>query len=536
LYEEYGLEFVKHLSGMFGLALWDARKRQLMLARDRLGIKPLYVCQSHGRLAFSSELKSLLELPGITRDIDRVALEEYLALGYVPAPLSLLDGIRKLPPATLLVVTDRTVHEEPYWRVGDVPHDLTTPEDWTRELTSVLESSIHSQMVSDVPLGAFLSGGIDSSAVVAFMSRHSAHPVKTYSIGFDTGTGGSYYNELPFARQVAEQFKTEHREIIVKPDITELLPRLLWHMDEPIADAAFITTYLVSKFAREDVTVILSGVGGDELFGGYRRYWSEHLAASYRRIPAPVRRYLIQPIGRLLPSDRHSPLLDRSRLVKGFLRSAELAPDARYEDYVRVFGCTDLLELVGSSVQHGSAAMQNAFALAGSDDPVQRLIDVDLQTQLPDDLLMLTDRMSMATSLECRVPLLDDRLVDLATKMPASLKVNGTKLKYALKQSLRGILPDEIIDRKKRGFGAPIGGWFKKELTGFLDGVLNENRVRERGLFDWNKVSAIKAAHHANKEDYTDHLLSMMNLEIWSRMYLDGETPESLTESFRAAR
>jgi asparagine synthase (glutamine-hydrolysing) len=366
------------------------------------------------------------------------------------------------------------------------------------------------------------------------MARHSAQPVKTYSIGFDTGTGGAYYNELPFARQVAERFKTDHHEIIVKPDVNELLPNLLWHLDEPIADAAFITTYLVSKFAREDVTVILSGVGGDELFGGYRRYWSEHLARKYLRIPYLLRRYMIQPMGHLLPSDRHSPILDRARLLKGFLRSAELDADERYENYVRVFGHADLEALLGTEVRGRSKAMAGAFAKSDGGDPVQRLIDVDLQTQLPDDLLMLTDRMSMATSLECRVPLLDDRLVELASRMPADLKVNGTRLKYVLKQALRGILPDDVIDRQKRGFGAPIGGWFKNELTGFVDGILSESRVRERGLFDWHKVAAIKAGHRANKEDYTDHLLSMMNLEIWSRMYLDGESAEAVTASFGA--
>jgi asparagine synthase (glutamine-hydrolysing) len=536
LYEEHGTDFVSHLSGMFALALWDSSRRRLLLARDRLGIKPLYITSSSGYFAFSSELKSLLEIPGFERQIDPAALQEYLALGYVPAPLSMLKGIDKLPPGSIVVADHEGVSQHRYWQLSVSETEERSEKDWSMSIASALESSIVSQMVSDVPLGAFLSGGIDSSAVVAFMARNSDRPVKTYSIGFDSGTGGGYYNELPFARQVADQFGTDHHEIIVKPDVTELMPKLLWHMDEPVADAAFLTTYLVSKFAREDVTVILSGVGGDELFGGYRRYWSEHLASRYRRIPALIRRYLVQPLGQLLPSDRHSRLLDRARLLKGFLRSAELEPDERYENYVRVFGQRDLFELLGNEKSFRSGAMADAFAQANSEDPVQRLIDVDLQTQLPDDLLMLTDRMSMATSLECRVPLLDDRLVELASSMPAALKVNGTRLKFALKQALRGVLPDDIIDRQKRGFGAPIGGWFKSELTGFLDAILSENCIRERGLFDWNKVAAIKAAHRENREDYTDHLLSMMNLEIWSRMYLDGDAPESVTESFRAVQ
>ena len=529
LYEEHGTDFVGHLSGMFALALWDSTRKRLVLARDRLGIKPLYLSSNSGYLAFSSELKSILEIPGFEREIDPAALQEYLALGYVPAPLSMLKGIEKLPPGTLLVADQEGVSQGRYWQLSDPVPTQKTEGEWASDIAQTLEAAVVSQMVSDVPLGAFLSGGIDSSAVVADMAKNSDIPVKTYSIGFDTGTGGGYYNELPFARQVAEQFGTDHHEIVVRPDVTQLLPELLWHMDEPIADAAFITTYLVSKFARQDVTVILSGVGGDELFGGYRRYWGEHLVRSYRRIPSVLRQSILQPIGRMLPSDRHSKWLDWSRLAKGFLAGAELDSDARYEDFIRVFKSDDVERLLNSHAASNSHTLQRAFGDASQSDPLRRLIDVDLMTQLPDDLLMLTDRMTMMTARAGRVPFLDDTLVDLASTIPSDMKVHGTKLKYALKQSLRGVLPDEIIDRKKRGFGAPIGGWFKNELSAYLDSVLSEDRVNERGIFDWTEIERIKASHRENREDYTDHLLSLMNFELWSQLYLDGDRQETVS-------
>lgn len=529
LYEEYGIDCVKRLSGMFAFALWDTRRRRLFIARDRLGIKPLYLARNSDRLIFASELKSILEYPGFPRELNRAAVQEYLALGYVPAPLTILNGVEKLNPGSMLVADENGIQITQYW---DAKHDSSGDEsetDWIKSIRTTVEDAVVSQMVSDVPLGAFLSGGVDSSAVVAFMARHSDRPVKTYSIGFDTDTGGGYYNELPYARKVAEQFKTDHHEIVVKPDVTGLLPELLEHMDEPIADAAFITTYLVSKFARQDVTVILSGVGGDELFGGYRRYWSEQLAQMYKRVPQSVRHYVLQPVASIFPSDRHSRMLDYFRLAKGFMAGAELPPDDRYEQYIRVFGKSDLEGIFSISGSSSSNALHDAFSRSCTDDALSRLIEVDLRTQLPDDLLMLTDRMSMATSLECRVPLLDDRLVELAMKIPSRMKVRGSKLKYGLKEALRGVLPDDIIDRKKRGFGAPIGGWFKRELAEYLDLVLNERSVRERGVFDWEHLQNLKELHLANREDYTDHLLALVNFELWCKLYLDGNSPDEVT-------
>ena len=318
LYETYGDACVEHLNGMFAFALWDARRSRLVIGRDRLGVKPLYVCNDGRRLLFASEAKAILAVPGVTAALDPAALSAYLALGYVPAPQSMFRGIAKLPPATMLVAEGGRVEQRRYWRIPSAVDTSRTADDWIAQTRARLEESTRMQMVSDVPIGAFLSGGVDSSAVVAFMAKHSDRPVKTYAIGFGGGDAEAFYNELPYARRVAELFGTDHHEIVVRPDVVALLPRLLWHMDEPIADTAFITTYLVSQFARRDVTVILSGVGGDELFGGYRRYLGSHYQAYFDRLPAPLRR-AATALGQRLPSDRHSPLLNAMRLAKGFL-------------------------------------------------------------------------------------------------------------------------------------------------------------------------------------------------------------------------
>ena len=335
-YAQWGDKVVQRLNGMYGFALWDARRRRLLVGRDRLGVKPLYLYRDATRLAFASEVKALLALPGLSADIDPAGLHSYLNLGYVAAPASLFKGITKLPPATLLSVEGRRVTESRYWRLPQETEEQASESEWVERIRSRLDEAVRMQMVSDVPIGAFLSGGVDSSSVVALMAAHSDRPIRTYSIGFQGTSADAYYNELPYASRVAGLFRTEHREILVRPDAAALLPRLVWHLDEPISDSAFITTYLVSEFARRDVTVILSGVGGDELFGGYRRYLGEHYQGYFERLPGWMRRGAAAA-GRRLPSDRHSRLLDLSRLAKGFLQSAELPFEQRYRAYVEVF-------------------------------------------------------------------------------------------------------------------------------------------------------------------------------------------------------
>ncbi len=523
LYDAEGDDFVHRLNGMFDFALWDARRQRLLIGRDRIGVKPLYVMQDGQRLAFATEAKALLALPGVSAELDRSVLASYLQLGYVAAPGSIFKGIRKLPPATLLAVERGQVREWRYWRLAPgVRHDLDE-RGWIDRVRSELDRSVRMQMVSDVPIGAFLSGGVDSSAVVGYMARHSSEPIRTYAIGFEGGEAEALYNELPYARQVAQLFGTQHKEILVKPDVVGLLPQLLWHMDEPLADTAFITTYLVSQFARQDVKVILSGVGGDELFGGYRRYLGGHYAQRYQALPGWMRG-LIGAAAARLPADRHSGLLNTLRLAKGFIASADMGADARYQSYLQVLQP----QLIAGLLLDGGAGqdpLARAFETAGHADELNRMLAVDAETQLPDDLLLLTDKMSMAVSLECRVPLLDHELLELAASMPAAIKVRNGRLKHVLKQALDGMLPPDILDRKKRGFGTPMGAWLKRELAPLLRRLLSPELIRARGLFAPGVVAALMADHEANRIDGTDSLLALMNLEIWSRIYLDRRDP-----------
>ncbi len=533
LYDAFGDEFVHRLNGMFDFALWDARRRRLLIGRDRLGVKPLYVMQDGQSLAFATEAKALLALPGVSVALDHSVLSSYLHLGYVAAPGCIFKGIRKLPPATLLAVEDGKVREWRYWRLPQTMITGDTEAQWTDRVRARMEESVRMQMVSDVPIGAFLSGGVDSSAVVGFMAKHSQMPIRTYAIGFSGGEAEALYNELPYARRVAELFGTQHREIVVRPDVVDLLPKLLWHMDEPVADTAFITTYLVSQFARQDVKVILSGVGGDELFGGYRRYLGGHYAQRYRQLPAWLRA-IGSSVARRLPSDRHSGILNGMRLAKGFLASAEMAPDERYRSYLQVLDRATVSSLLLHSDNLALDPLDLAFGAAGNQDDLNRMFAVDAETQLPDDLLMLTDKMSMAVSLECRVPLLDHELVELAAAMPAGIKVRGGRLKHIMKQSLAGFLPPDILDRKKRGFGTPMGAWLKRELAPLLQRLLAPEVIASRGLYRQPVVERLMADHAANRTDGTDALLSIMNLEIWSRIYLDRREPADVAAELKS--
>jgi len=532
-YEQWGVDCVQRFRGMFAFALWDARRGRLLVGRDRLGIKPLYLWNDGRRLAFASEAKAILALPGVDVELDRNALASYLSIGYVASPGSMFRGMRKLPPATLLAARGAALEERRYWRIPSEVDGRRSEDEWVELVRRRVEESVRMQMVSEVPIGAFLSGGIDSSAVVAFMAAHSDRPVKTYAIGFGGGKAEAYYNELPYARQVAQLFKTDHHEIVVSPDVVSMLPSLLWHMDEPIADTAFITTYLVSEFARRDVTVILSGVGGDELFGGYRRYLGGHYQSRFNRLPLSLRR-AASALGERLPSDRHSPMLNSLRLAKGFLSTAGLPLDERYRSYVEVFADDEIAALMPSGPSPGRDPIAEAFRAAAGGDELNRMLAVDAETQLPDDLLLLTDKMSMAVSLECRVPLLDQRLVELAARMPGRLKVGGGDLKHAMKRALAGVLPEGILKREKRGFGAPIGAWFRQELAPLVADLLSPETVRRRGLLDPDAVARTIAEHEAQRADRTDHLLALVNLEIWARLYLDGASVSAVTVDLKS--
>lgn len=539
LYEEVGLDLFRHLRGMFALALWDVKRDRLVLGRDRIGEKPLYVRREPDRFLFASELKSILQAGDVPRKLNTIALEEYLALGYVPAPLTLLEGIEKVLPGHYLVIENERVEDHEYW---DVPRGKTekhSEQDWIEQIREKLLETIGSQLVSDVPLGAFLSGGIDSSTIVAGMSRLTGQAVKTYSIGYEAGD--NYYNELSFAKTVAEQFGTDHHEIIVRPEVSDLLPKLIWHMDEPIADSACLTTYLVSRLASESVTVILSGVGGDELFGGYRRYLGSSLQRWFKLLPRPVSRSWLPALLRHVPQDRGSAWKDYARYASAFLKTAELPPAERYMSYVTLLSPqvqNDLLQRDSQTGAHGNGsaaeALQRYFARSSEDDDLSCIIYADLKTSLPDDLLALTDRMSMAASIECRAPFVDYELIELASRIPSSMKIRGFTMKYLLKKAVAPWLPHEVIYRKKRGFGAPVGSWLRQDLQPLIQDLLSEEQVRRRGLMHWPAVESILKAHQDQQSDHTDHIFALIALEIWCRIYLDGQdwksAPSTLAE------
>src|SRR5271154_5183564 len=530
LYEEEGVGFFTRLRGMFGLALWDSRHERLILGRDRIGEKPLYFRREVHRVLFSSELKSILQVEGVPRNLNLVALQEYLALGYVPAPLSMFEGIDKLLPGHFLIIEKDRFEDHEYWDIACGKVDARSEEEWVDCIREKLLETVQAQLVSDVPLGAFLSGGIDSSTIVAAMSRLTGQPVNTYAIGYEDEH--SYFNELEYAKLVAKAFGTEHHEIIVRPELSELFPKLIWHLDEPVADSAFLTTYLVSRLARQTVTVILSGVGGDELFGGYRRYLGNSLQRWFRLLPGFVRRKVLPSLLNRVPQDRSSLWKDYSRYAAAFVRTADLDPMGQYMSYVTVLSedvQNELLKKHNLSDTQDSPEeikiMRSYFERGRSNSPLNQIMYVDLKTSLPDDLLALTDRMSMAASIECRAPLVDYELVELAFRMPSSLKVRGFTLKHALKKAVAPWLPREVIERKKRGFGAPVAAWLRRELRPLLNELLSKEAVERRGLFHWPTIETILSAHEEQRRDCTDQLLALLVLEVWCRNYLDREGP-----------
>ena len=524
LYEEHGDDFVEHLSGMYGIALWDQRRQRLVLVRDRFGQKPVYFTRVDGGLAFASEVKALLEVPGVRAEIDGDALYEHLTMGYAVAPRTMFRGIEKLPPATRLVWENRHIRAETYWSLPATIRTDLSAEGWIELIRSELRRAVTDHMVSDVPIGAFLSGGIDSSAIVALMAEQSGQPVNTYSIGYSGSAAADYYNELSYAQVVARRFGTRHHEIPVDPDIASLLPKLLWHVEEPISDSAIVTTWLVSELAARTVKVILSGVGGDELFAGYRRYLGAHYGRRYRRIPAWVRRQILQPLARVLPSGRQNRVMDLARYARKFIHTSELPWREQYRQYVAI-GASGLGISSSGAGPHGF----DRVALAEeSEDELLRLMRIDALTQLPEDLLLLTDKVTMAASIECRVPFLDHRLAEAAARIPANIKLHNGELKHLLKRALQGIVPDEILYRGKRGFGAPMGAWFKSELRPLRDAVLNRASVEYRGLLDWQAVREVIGRHDASREDCTDLLTVLINLEIWCRLFIDRRSADDV--------
>jgi asparagine synthase (glutamine-hydrolysing) len=516
-YEEFGSKCVEHFRGMFAFAVWDEKRRELFIARDRVGKKPLYYSiTKQGTFLFGSELKSILEHPEAVREINAEALDAYLTLGYVPDPLSILRGIHKLPPGHHLTFANGQISLRQYWDFHYEPTEACPEEDYLEELRALLAEAVRLRLIADVPLGAFLSGGIDSSTIVGLMSQQTARPVKTFSIGFREDT----YDELQYARLAARRFGTEHHEFIVTPDICHIVDELAWHLDEPFADSSAIPTYAVSKLAREHVKVVLSGDGGDELFAGYTRYAIDRQRRAFARLPRLLRSKVMQPLSRTLPHGAWG---------RNYLHNIAQDPLHRYLDSVSFFGSlakrslysADFrLQLKGES--RAASLFQEHAERVHSAEPLDTLLYLDSKTYLPGDILTKVDRMSMAVSLEARVPLLDHKLIEFVARIPAQLKMKGLETKHIFKRAVRGLVPSEILDRPKQGFGLPIQKWINQELRAYIRDCLLDQRTRERGYFNQDYIALLFDEHDRGRRDNTGPLWTLFMLELWHRRFTEA--------------
>ncbi len=519
-YEEDGVDCVKRFNGIFAFGLWDASARRLFIARDRMGVKPLYYTRTAAGLFFASEIKALLTSPSVSRTLDLEATAQFFRLGFVPPPRTLLRDVRKLSPGCRLIVEGEQVLIEPYWDLDfSEQDDSLSFDDACHELRGLLEQVVTDQMVSDVPLGAFLSGGVDSSAVVAFMRRAATNGVRTYSIGFDEKH--AYHNETQYAEAVARQLGTQHETLIVHPQVTDLMPTLLEKLDEPLTDTSFLVTYLVSQLAHENVKVALSGVGGDELFGGYRRYFAPTLHRMASWIPQEWRCTLGRKLSQGIHADRGTFWGNIGRYSKAWGRTIHLPLDEQYLGLVSVLSAeqvTTLLKPDGFVDDPGKMLVQ-FYNRPETADSLNRLLYVDAKTALPESLLLLTDKMGMATSLEVRVPFLDNRIIDFICRVPSHYRMQGFTLKRLLKAALKGVVPELVLSRAKRGFGTPMGSWLRSDLRPMVEDLLAEDRLRREGLFNNDFVKELLAAHYAGIEDYTEPIFSLLAFEVWRQRF-----------------
>jgi asparagine synthase (glutamine-hydrolysing) len=511
---------------MFAFAVWDAGRRTLFLARDRLGVKPLYYTQVGGRLVFGSEIKALLQYPAVRARLDLEGLNNFLSLKYVPAPQTMFAGILALPPGWLLACDRRGVSARPYWDLSFAcdPGAPQPEQDYAERLEALLRESVRLELRSDVPFGAFLSGGIDSSTIVAIMSQFLDQPVKTFSVGFEGD--GAKYSELPYARLVAERYHTEHHEVLVRGQhLVDLAEKVVWHLDQPIADEAALANYMVAELASRHVKMVLTGEGGDELFAGYARYAGERLSSLFRRMPACVRSLALAASPRL-------PGLRRPKIaLYALCQPAEVTRFANWFPLLNGGMKSALLSVEMKRRLDGASADQvfaSHLVRTDASDPLSRMLYVDTKLWLPDDLLARGDKTSMAASLEARVPLLDHKLVEFAASLPPHLKLKRFTRKYLLKKVSRAWLPPEIIDRKKKGFPIPMSVWFRKEARSFVRDALSDRTFRQRGLFSPVCVEQLLDEHDTGRADHGTLLWGLLGVELWHRLFIDRSPAREL--------
>lgn len=520
-YEDDGIEFVHRLRGMFAIALWDRRRRRLVLTHDRFGKKPLHYAVSGKQIVFGSEIKSLLLAPGVQRTLDPAAIAQYFAFGYISAPRTAFMDVGKLPAAHTLVFENGQIKLHRYWQLDFTPRRNDDEETAARVVRELLTEAVRVRLISEVPLGAFLSGGIDSSIVVALMSQVAGDRVKTFSIGFEEQD----FSEVEFARTIARRYDTDHHEFVVRMDLLDVLPRLVWAFDEPFADASMVPTYYVSKLARQFVTVALSGDGGDEIFGGYNSYVREMRANQLNARLGSLRR-LGPVVASLLPDGMRG---------KRRLHSLMLPPEERCVETQSIYSTPERGQLLNPEfMQAGRDATRghlNSFAEASDLDFFTRMQHVDVERYMPYDILVKVDKASMFTSLETRAPLLDHVLAEYVASLPHEIRNPDGKQKSLLKRAVNDLLPEENLQRKKMGFGVPIAHWLRVELNELVWDLLKSERARSRGVLDLPLVERYLGEHQRNEHNHSRHIWSWLCFELWCRVYLDpSELPDAHTD------
>jgi asparagine synthase (glutamine-hydrolysing) len=521
LYEERGDALLEQLRGMFALAVWDVRRKRLLLARDRIGIKPLYLAQRGGQVAFGSELKSVLASDLIPRRVDRQALHHALTLNYVPAPFSLIEGVSQLEPGEMAVADESGVRRSLYYRLRIDPSDEAGESEWVRRTKDKLAEAVSSHLVSDVPFGAFLSGGVDSSAVVALMSELLDDPVRTFAIDFAEPS----YSEARYAKEVADRFGCQHLEFPAEQTLLpELLEALIWYADDPLADSSMLPVYLISKQAKKHVSMVLTGDGGDEVFAGYETYQAYFVAQLYRKLPKLVRTRIVKTLVEKLPVSLTKVSFDYK--AKRFVAGAELPPDEAHFWWRTIFSEPQKAALYSReqrealSLTPTAALYETLYTGCDSSDPLARMLYGDTRFYLPADMLVKVDRMTMANGLEARVPFLDHELVELIGRAPSNLKLKGRRKKHLLKEALVDRLPSHILDRKKAGFNVPVNAWLAGDLKAFARDLLSRKRLDQHGFFDASHVQGLLDDHAAKRSDHSYRLFGLICFQLWYERFI----------------
>ncbi len=525
-YEEWGISCLSHFRGMFAFAIWDSNLQRLFMARDRLGKKPLVYFSQKGRFAFASEIKALLQMPNVERKVNDIAIHHYLTYQYVPSPDTIFEGIKKLPPAHyLLYDCNGNLKVDRYWKLifnqnGQTHSDVKELENRVR---TELEESVKLRLISDVPLGAFLSGGVDSSLVVGMMAKMSGKPVKTFSIGFEE----KEFDELAYARLVSKHFATEHHEFIVKPNAIEILPKLVWHYNEPFADSSAIPTYYVAKMTKDFVKVVLTGDAGDENFAGYPRYLRSKLLIIFLKMPKSLRRDFFPPFLRAMARFRwREKTFNR---LAAYVESISSNQVRNYAEQVTICNAKSKEDLYSHDFNRVVMGIDSVKYLLGKfeevriNDLIDQLLYLDINTYLPEDLLVKMDIATMANSLEARVPFLDHQLMEFIATIPSSLKLRGTVAKYILKEAFKAFLPEIIFKRRKMGFGVPVSRWFRNELKDYVHEILLSRKTLSRGYFKRESIERLLNDHITFRYDHSAKIWALLFLEMWFRVFIDKE-------------